>query len=74
MKDSYTKDELKLLVFLWKRYAYHIAKGKSRDIAYEETVFIDLANQNEIYPDMYVCADFKEDVFSPLEDVSNIEI
>jgi len=74
MKDSYTEDELKLLVFLWKRYAYHITKGEPRDTAYGETVFVDLSKQNEVYPDMDVCADFKEDVFSPLEDISNIEI
>lgn len=74
MKDSYTEDELKLLVFLWRRYAYHIAKGESIDIAYGKTVFVDLAKQNKVYPDMDVCADFKEDVFSPLEYVSNIEI
>lgn len=74
MNEQYTEDELKLLIFLWKRYAYHVAKGESIDIAYRETVFTDLANQNEVYPDMDVCADFKEDVFSPLEDVSNIEI
>lgn len=75
MYDFYRKDELRLLVSLWKGYARHTIEGMSAEEAGQQSIKDAIAScPEDTLPDIDICGDFMDDVRTQLKDISDIEI